>query len=511
MFTIYSEEGDLILDADIEEEDIQIKKELLSDLNGFNLKSIQEEELNILLRRIGYVLNQGWKFHSKEKVQLFFGITKLLSCTNPQPRRLIYKILQMTNVRNFIYIVMQSLISDLSSNNQYFKQKALQYIPFLDDEIYILQVDKYIRNALLNTNEYISNQAIILELRLYKKFPQIVNSWYRGIIIEKLTDSTFPNKQHALNFVHEIKKTDFNSFIKIIILLKSQEQTPLVKIQLIRYIGEIIIQKDVCFHKLELEQYLFTQILYQEPIVFIETVRVIIKTPAINNQQLERLIKIIFNQLDSFSNIEAFAVLKLINLLLKNTERSKLIQEEHLSKIKNLMLSSHTSVSAYAILNSIKANKNKNKQIGKYFLQIYPEQEKQEQFNFLNGLLEFVHLFDKQGDQIIIFLQQILGQKSSHELAKLAFKIIEQIIIFQIFYLVDAMRTLFWIAQSFDEKHKSKTIKLVLKYWRNIPLKGKSTQSQFDEIQKTIFQDFSKTLQRLQLKPLSIESKPLEN
>ena len=98
MFTIYSEEGDLILDADIEEEDKEIKEELLSDLNGLNLKSINEEELKILLKRIGYVLNQGWKFYQKEKVQLFFGITKLLSCTNPQPRRLIYKILQVKSL-----------------------------------------------------------------------------------------------------------------------------------------------------------------------------------------------------------------------------------------------------------------------------------------------------------------------------------------------------------------------------------------------------------------------------
>ena len=49
----------------------------------------------------------------------------------------------------------------------------------------------------------------------------MVNNLYRRIIIDKLTDSSFQNKQHALNFVHEIKKTDINSFIKMIFLLKS--------------------------------------------------------------------------------------------------------------------------------------------------------------------------------------------------------------------------------------------------------------------------------------------------
>ncbi|KAM3127552.1 hypothetical protein pb186bvf_020338 [Paramecium bursaria] len=492
--------------------------ELMARFTSLNINQIKDQHLRIFLTRLGQVLN-GWKFTEQEKEHMFFGITKLLLCANPELRRLTFKILQvkilyiiqMINVRKFLYIIMQSLISDLSSNNIYLKQNALQYIPLLDDAIYLLQVDKYIRNvsviilqALLDQNEYISNQAIILELKLYKKFPQIVNSWYCGIIIEKLTDSTFPNKQHALNLVHEIKKTDIDAFIKIIIQLIRQELNPLVKIQLIRYIGEILLQNDICLHKLQLEQYLFKQIHYQEPIVFIETARVIIKIPTLNNQQLEPLLKIIFNQLDFFTYIEAFAVLKLIKLLLKDKERKQLIQENHLSKIQNLMFSCHSSVSSYAILLCIKAYKN-NKQLAQYFQQICSNQQKQYQFNMVLGMLEFVHLYKKQADQIIRFLQLIIPQKCSYELAKIAFKITERILKSQIICLALSMRTLFWIAQSFDDKHKLKTIRLIQNYWHKIPLKGKSTKSQFDELQKHIFQDFSITLQTLQLIPLIID------
>ncbi|KAM3127196.1 hypothetical protein pb186bvf_020715 [Paramecium bursaria] len=488
-----------------ESEQGYLRLQILKNITLVNDQLIEEGQLKILLIKIAFIINQGGNLNEQEKEQLFFGVTRLLLCNNPFIRRLIFKILYLLNVQKYTYVILQSLLHDLNSDNQYLRYNALQSIPMFDDEIYVQYIEKYVKNGILDQNQYISSYAMIIGLKLLKKFPKTITNYYSEIIIEQLTQSQSDNKQHALNLLYELKKYD-NSFIKVLLILKQYEFTPLVKIQLMKYMKETLTQIDQNQQNYSnlFKQYLLLQMYYQDSIIFLEAARLVIDIQSISNQQLMPMMKYIMSYLNSMnSHLEIYSALKLIKQLIAIPERQKLFQDQELKIIENQTFSYHTSVSSSAIYICIQFQLlNSNKDFAEYLKQIYQNKQKSklQQLNFLFGMLELVHLYQLKGNQIIYFLQLVIPQNCPFEVAKIAFEISEYIYISQMYMQLCAMQNLFWISQALDNMYKIKVVKLVHIYWleKQWPPKNQlEIISYYNLIQNTIFPRFNEGFQKL--------------
>ncbi|KAM3127551.1 hypothetical protein pb186bvf_020337 [Paramecium bursaria] len=483
MFTIQSEEGGLILNADLQEEDKYIKKQLLFELNGFNLRQIKQEELKIFLKRIGYVLNQGWIFDPKEKVQLFFGITKLLTCTNSQLRRLIYNILQMINVSKYIFMIIQSLVSDLTSDNLYLKQKAIKCISLLEDEAYIKSM-KYILTRLYQ--QIMNTQQI--QLRFYDQ------SYLKIILIQSpinIKQYLLRDQQHALNLLHDIKKTDPNSMLKILSSLKYQELTPLVKIKMMKCMREIIMSDDI-----QLSPYNLSSICYlkcinksrQYSMRLQQQLKPLPSAISYQNYQL-RLFLINQNNIHHQNQLMDYHKEPKANQLnKKNQERQKIqplaltqvLQPKHCQSVQNYRKIRTKLLNTY---NKYILTSNKNR------LNFYLE--------CLNQL-PFVKNKEIKNYKIYILF---LPQNCSYELAKQHLKQLNKFQFHKFSRFVLPLQIYFGLHGLLIYKLKSDAFPQI---------KGRSTQSYFDDVSYYIFGDSRETLENLQLQPFIIESNPNE-
>ncbi|KAM3127561.1 hypothetical protein pb186bvf_020347 [Paramecium bursaria] len=485
-----------------ESEQDQLRLDILKTITLINDQQIEEGQLKILLIKLAFLINQGGKLNEQEKEQLFFGVTRLLLCKNPFIRRLIYKILQVKQLDIFQLLNVRNLLHDLNSDNQYLRYNALQSIPLFDDEIYIQYIEKHVKNGMLDLNQYISSYAMILGLKLFKTIPINIANYNSETIIEQLTQSYNDNKQHSLNLLYELKKYD-KSFLEILLILKQYEFTPLVKIQLMKYMKETLTQIDQNQHSNLFKQYLLLQMYYQDSIVFLEAARLVIDIQSISNQQLMPMMKFIMSYLNMNGHLEIYSALKLIKQLILIPERQKLFQDQELKIIENQTFSYHTSVSSSAIYICIQFQLlNFNKDFAEYLKQIYQNKQKSklQQLNFLFGMLELVHLYQLKGNQIIYFLQLVIPQNCPFEIAKIAFEISEYIYISQMYMQLCAMQNLFWISSALDNMYKIKVVKLVHIYWleKQWPPKNQlEIISYYNLIQNTIFPRFNEGFQKL--------------
>ncbi|KAM3127084.1 hypothetical protein pb186bvf_020820 [Paramecium bursaria] len=508
-----------------ESEQDQLRLDILKTITLINDQQIEEGQLKILLIKLAFLINQGGKLNEQEKEQLFFGVTRLLLCKNPFIRRLIFKILQLLNVRKYTYVILQSLLHDLNSDNQYLRYNALQSIPLFDDEIYVQYIEKYVKNVIFYLqmqrgyqilNKHISSYAMIVGLKLLKQFPKIITNYNSQTIIEQLIQSQNDNKQHALNLLYQLTKYD-KSILEILLILKQYEFTPLVKIQLMKYMKETLTQIDQNQHSNLFKQYLLLQMYYQDSIIFLEAARLVIDIQSISNQQLMPMMKFIMSYLNSMnSHLEIYSALKLIKQLILIPERQKLFQDQELKIIENQTFSNHISVSSSAIYICIQYQlQNSNKNFAEYLKQIYQNKQKSksQQLNFLFGMLELVHINELRGNQIINFLQLVIPQNCPFEVAKIAFEISEYIYISQMYMQLCAMQNLFWILQALDTMYKLKVVELVHIYWFEQPLPPKNqdeTLSYYNLIQNTIFPRFNERFQKLTIQYDKIDDTDLD-
>lgn len=68
-------------------------------------------------------------------------------------------------------------MKDLKSSNQIIKIEALRLISTIEEEEHIIQIERFVQQAILDKNMFISNTALIAGIKLANKFPHVVQRW----------------------------------------------------------------------------------------------------------------------------------------------------------------------------------------------------------------------------------------------------------------------------------------------------------------------------------------------
>lgn len=132
----------------------------------------------------------------------------------------------------------------MNSKIDLFRMNALRTIPIIIDPSNLSQIERYIKNAINDKNTGIANSALLSGLHIFPQNRELVRKWSNEVL-EKLTSKYQACHYHALILLHEIKKQDAMSFIKVLANLTKENTTSIATVQLIRFIKEVLLNQDV--------------------------------------------------------------------------------------------------------------------------------------------------------------------------------------------------------------------------------------------------------------------------
>lgn len=86
-------------------------------------------------------------------------------------RRLVYVLIKELNVNeNEVFIVISCLTKDVQlTDNDVFKANALRVLTKIIDEQYIQNIEKFMRQALIDKSQHVVSTAVVSHIDLHKK------------------------------------------------------------------------------------------------------------------------------------------------------------------------------------------------------------------------------------------------------------------------------------------------------------------------------------------------------
>ena len=148
--------------------------------NDANFVSKRPSECCELLTKLLYLLVQGDTLTSPEATEVFFGVTRLFQSQAPMLRRMMYlfikEVVEATAAEEVI-IVTSSLTKDMNSKTDLFKANALRVLCKIIDGNMLGQIDRYIRQAIVDKDNMVSSSAIVSGHHLLLDNSDIVRRW----------------------------------------------------------------------------------------------------------------------------------------------------------------------------------------------------------------------------------------------------------------------------------------------------------------------------------------------
>lgn len=225
------------------------KSALVQESNIFNDKVLKEKKCIDLLNKIIFLLNQGVEFAEIEKSQVFFNVTKLFQIPQSQRnkyyqnlRRLVYVLIKELNVSaNEVFIVISCLTKDIQNNdNDVFKANALRVLTKIIDEQFLLNVEKFLRQSVIDRSLHVQSTGVVSHIDLFKKggASAEVAKKSSNELQDKLFNSSDGFIQYqALLILFDMKRGDNMGSLKLIYQLTQKKlNSALVKCQLVRFI-----------------------------------------------------------------------------------------------------------------------------------------------------------------------------------------------------------------------------------------------------------------------------------
>ncbi|KAL4445701.1 hypothetical protein ABPG74_006252 [Tetrahymena malaccensis] len=408
------------------------KSQVLQDCKQFTSAQLNDRQCRQLLSQLIYLINQGNKFSDQEQSTLFFQVTRLFQSNNKELRRMVYLMIKEFKDEKMVYVVTQSLMKDITSNVDLYKMNALRVIPVVLDPSNLIQVERYIKNAILDKNTAVASAAILAAIQLFPQHSESIkklSSDVTAALQNNKTQSTI--HFHAQILLHEIKKQDRNSYIKILL-----EQTKdaignsghFSTIQLIRFIKEVLLTSDLDqTTERAFIDYLTRQTNKSNEMVIIESCKAICELKNISNKDLTQPVTVLGIFLVGTSTVNKYAALKIINKLVSNPARKTIISSK--SDIQYLLTDNNKSISSLAV--SILLKLCNEEDIESLLNQIYDNlQDMSDEFkiDILNSVKGLVKQIPKKYRIILIFLFNCMKNEGNADFKAQCIDIVEDII-----------------------------------------------------------------------------------
>eukprot|EP01017_Pseudomicrothorax_dubius_P028770 TRINITY_DN3444_c0_g1_i1.p1 TRINITY_DN3444_c0_g1~~TRINITY_DN3444_c0_g1_i1.p1 ORF type:complete len:808 (-),score=249.76 TRINITY_DN3444_c0_g1_i1:153-2516(-) len=307
----------------------------------------------------------------------------------------------------------------MNSKIDLFRMNSLRVISFILEPQYISQFERYIKNAINEKVNAIASAAIICGFHLYPKNVELVKKWSNEIT-EKLNSKNTQTHYHALVLLHEIKKQDLVSFIKVLVNITRDSgfTNPLAIIQVVRFIKEVIQGGELdSSTEGDFVEYLTKLVHKNNDMIVLEAAKTLCDMKNLTNKELTQTVSVLSIYLLSSSSVSKFAALKILNKLISNPIRVNLLGNTQ--DIENLLNDNNKSLSSLAISILLKVCKEDN--IEKLLAQIFDymsEISDEFKIDIIKSVQNFVRKLPKKFRVLLNFLSNCLKGEGSYEVKR---------------------------------------------------------------------------------------------
>lgn len=289
------------------------KSAVLREARCFNDAQLDAQKCSNVITMILYLLGQGEHFYSQELTDVFFGVTKLFQSKDVHLRRLVYLIIKELNVgSDESLIVCACLSKDMTSKVSAFRGNAIKVLSIVMDPSMVGQLDRFLKQALVDTDPFIVSSTLIAGHRLFGTNPDVVKRWTSEIQEALNNKSSKMVQYHAMSLLHQIKKHDRLAMSKVVTALcKNPPRGVLAQVLLIRIIASLL--KVNCPPNNPLLKFILDCLHNKNFVVVYEAAKTLCGMENLASQQVAPAIQMLQQFLPSPKPVQRFAAVKTLS------------------------------------------------------------------------------------------------------------------------------------------------------------------------------------------------------
>ncbi|KAF6003761.1 Coatomer subunit gamma-2 [Cyanidiococcus yangmingshanensis] len=268
------------------------KAKVVQQVRVFNETRLRPAHCLQVLTRLMFLVNQGERLTPSEATEIFFASTKLFSSDDAALRRMTYlAIKELAHTAEEVIIVVNCLTKDVTSTIDNRRANALRVLCKIMDATMVAQVERYVRQALVDRNPNVASAALLSAQAFLQagKAESVVRRWLNEAT--QALSHPYPIVQyHALSLLYAIKCKDRQAVSKLVQDVARQGvRSPLSAALLLRYIGEIL---DIDVHldegtRLQYLSFVESMLRHRSELVVVEAARVLCAVRSVQETTLQ--------------------------------------------------------------------------------------------------------------------------------------------------------------------------------------------------------------------------------
>ncbi|EFH45403.1 hypothetical protein ARALYDRAFT_491217 [Arabidopsis lyrata subsp. lyrata] len=292
------------------------KGAVLQEARVFNDPQVDPRRCSQVITKLLYLLNQGESFTKVEATEVFFSVTKLFQSKDTGLRRMVYLIIkELSPSSDEVIIVTSSLMKDMNSKIDMYRANAIRVLCRIIDGTLLTQIERYLKQAIVDKNPVVSSAALVSGLHLLKTNPEIVKRWSNEVQ-EGIQSRSALVQFHALALLHQIRQNDRLAVSKLVgSLTRGSVRSPLAQCLLIRYTSQVI--RDMANHGQSGErpfyEFLESCLRHKAEMVILEAARAITELDGVTSRELTPAITVLQLFLSSPRPVLRFAAVRTLN------------------------------------------------------------------------------------------------------------------------------------------------------------------------------------------------------
>uniref|UniRef100_A0A1J3JA67 Coatomer subunit gamma n=1 Tax=Noccaea caerulescens TaxID=107243 RepID=A0A1J3JA67_NOCCA len=294
------------------------KGAVLQEARVFNDPQVDPRKCSQVITKLLYLLNQGESFTKVEATEVFFSVTKLFQSKDTGLRRMVYLIIkELSPSSDEVIIVTSSLMKDMNSKIDMYRANAIRVLCRIIDGTLLTQIERYLKQAIVDKNPVVSSAALVSGLHLLKTNPEIVKRWSNEVQ-EGIQSRSALVQFHALALLHQIRQNDRLAVSKLVVsLTRGSVRSPLAQCLLIRYTSQVI--RDMSNHnhgqsgERPFYEFLESCLRHKAEMVILEAARAITELDGVTSRELTPAITVLQLFLSSPRPVLRFAAVRTLN------------------------------------------------------------------------------------------------------------------------------------------------------------------------------------------------------
>jgi len=268
------------------------KARVVQQVRVFNETRLRPDRCLQVLTQLMFLVNRGERLTSSEATEVFFAATKLFSCDDAALRRMTYLAIKaLAHTAEEVIIVVNCLTKDITSTVDTRRANALRVLCKIMDATMVAQVERYLRQALVDRNPNVASAALLSAETLLRagKAEAVVRRW----VSEATQALNHPHpivQYHALSLLYTMRHRDRQAVSKLVQDVARQgARSPMSAMLLLRYIGEIL-ETDTLLDDGLRQQYvgfLESMLRHRSELVVVEAARVLLAVSTVEESTLQ--------------------------------------------------------------------------------------------------------------------------------------------------------------------------------------------------------------------------------